>query len=169
MSKEFLSGERMVERLIRMLLEAKSHGRRVFICGNGGSAANAMHIANDWLSVGLPVQSLVSDIASLTAIANDYSFAEIFSRQLRVHAASGDIVILLSGSGTSPNIVYAAAAAKELGTTVVVITGAWAKPAPPILDTAHLAFRIGTDMQDAEGAQLFIGHTVYKILKEQSQ
>jgi D-sedoheptulose 7-phosphate isomerase len=161
MSKQFLSGERMIDKLFEILVVAPN----IYLCGNGGSAANAIHIANDWVSVGLRAQALVSDIATVTAIANDFGYHLIFSKQLEVFGRKGDVLVLLSGSGESTNILAAAAKAAEIGMQIVVITGAWRDPAPKITEIARLSFRVGDDMQDAEGAQLFIGHAIYKLMK----
>ena len=88
------------------LLEAWKSGRQVFLCGNGGSAANAVHIANDWIyavsntqGYGLKAQALPANTAILTCLANDEGYDKIYSFQLSVLANPGDILIVLSGSG----------------------------------------------------------------------
>src|ERR1700677_3504622 len=109
-----------VERLATELWECWKDRRQVFLCGNGGSAANAIHLANDFLygiakpsGIGLRVTALPANSAVLTCLGNDVSYADIFSRQLAVLANPGDVLIVLSGSGNSPNIISALAAARE--------------------------------------------------------
>ena len=100
--------------LAQALREAWQCGRSVYLCGNGGSAANAIHLANDLLygagisnGAGLKVEALTANPAVITSLANDVGFADIFAEQLRVKAHAGDVLIALSGSGNSPNVVKA--------------------------------------------------------------
>ena len=79
--------------------------RNVFVCGNGGSAANAEHFSNDLFAKGVRAHCLNSNTSIMTMIANDYGYNEVFSKQVQVLAMPGDLVILLSCSGTSPNII----------------------------------------------------------------
>jgi D-sedoheptulose 7-phosphate isomerase len=92
-----------VELLINNLKLAKKLGCKVFTIGNGGSAATAAHFANDLVSMGISARAL-TDSATITCIANDFSFREIFSRQLAVHAAKVDVVVAFSASGNSLNL-----------------------------------------------------------------
>lgn len=132
------------------LVEAIRKAKRVYLCGNGGSAANAMHIANDLVSVGIRAYALTADVSTLTAIANDYGYEEVFARQLSVYAEPGDVLIALSGSGKSPNILKAVEEGKRLGMDV------W-----PIFGEER-----GESMQLAEEMQLVIGHDLRKYLKK---
>src|SRR5688572_17465813 len=97
------------------LLDDVKQAKRVYICGNGGSAANAIHMANDLILCGIRAHPLVADVSTLTAIANDFGYEHVFSRQLRVYGEPGDLLIAMSGSGNSPNILEALKAAKEIG------------------------------------------------------
>ena len=141
---------------------------RVFLIGNGGSAANAIHIANDWIACGVDARALTSDVATLTAIANDFGYKHIFSRQLYVMGEKDALLIALSGSGNSSNILEAIRAAKEKNMTTWAIIGAW-KDGNGRLGkasrSAHHVIARGTDMQAAEEAQLRIGHEVMRCLK----
>jgi D-sedoheptulose 7-phosphate isomerase len=102
---------------------------RILIAGNGGSAADAQHIAGELVSrfaferPGLPVLSLTTDTSVLTAIGNDDGFQYLFSRQLQAHGRKGDVFIAYSTSGTSHNIVRALEEAKRLGITSIGLTG----------------------------------------------
>ena len=97
----------MIDTLIYTIQSAKERGGTVYICGNGGSAANAEHLANDLLSRRIRAVCLSSNVSAITMIANDYGYEYIFSKQLEVLANPKDLLIMISCSGTSPNIVEA--------------------------------------------------------------
>ena len=103
------------------LISLVRNANRVFIIGNGGSYANAMHACNDLLACGVPAFTL--DPATMAASANDYGWDSVFERWLMVVGGRGDLLIALSGSGKSPNILKAIAAADSLGITVYRIFG----------------------------------------------
>lgn len=117
-----------ISRFAKMLLAARESGVTVFFIGNGGSAATASHFAND-LAIGtnsyekpFRVLSLTDNQAVLTALANDFGYEEVFVRQLQVLGRSGDIVVGISASGNSPNLIRAFAAARSLGIGTFAIT-----------------------------------------------
>lgn len=92
--------------------------KTIFVCGNGGSAATAEHFSNDLFSKGKKVICLSSNMSIMTMIANDYGYKYVFSRQLEVLAEKGDLLITISCSGTSENILEAKNVAEELGMEV---------------------------------------------------
>lgn len=104
-------------------------GRRLYLVGNGGSAADAQHIAGELLGrfkrerPSLPATALTTDTSTLTAIANDYDYTRVFARQLEGLIAPGDVLWCLSTSGNSPSILAAAAAARERNAVVIGFTG----------------------------------------------
>ncbi len=117
-----------IGRFIGTLLDARKRGATVFFVGNGGSAATASHFAND-LAIGTndysqPFRaiSLTDNVAILTAVGNDFGYEEIFVRQLRVLARKGDVLIGISASGNSPNLLKAFDYAREAGIKTVAIT-----------------------------------------------
>lgn len=119
-----------IERLVALLVRAANENRTVFIVGNGGSAATASHFACDLgkgtrgaLKPYSRVIALTDNAALITAWANDVAFEHIFAEQLRGLCAPGDILIAISASGRSANILRAAEAARESGATVVALTG----------------------------------------------
>ena len=118
-----------VDDVARRLVAAYESGGRVYTFGNGGSAADAQHFAEELVARfkrerrPLPAQSLSSDASVLTCIANDYSYEHVFERQVRGFVREGDVVIGFSTSGRSPNVVRALAAARELGATTVLFGG----------------------------------------------
>jgi len=131
-----------------LLVEAVREAKRVYLIGNGGSYANAVHLCNDLLSCGIKAYTL--DPASLSASANDYGYETVFARWLSVVGEEGDLLIALSGSGKSPNILNAVEEARAIGMNVYPIFGN----------------ERGEDMQDAEEAQLMIGHQVRLCLQQ---
>lgn len=143
--------------------------RQLFICGNGGSAANAIHLANDFLygidkpsGRGLRVTALAANSAVLTCLANDIAYAEIYAQQLTVLARRGDVLVVLSGSGNSPNIVRALEQGRELGLTTFAILGYSGGRARSLAD--HPIHFPVDDMQVAEDLQMMVGHMVMQRL-----
>lgn len=121
--------------------------KRVYIIGNGGSYANAVHIQNDLLSCG--VKAFTLDPATLTASANDYGYQNVFSRWLAVVGEPGDLLIALSGSGASLNIINALREAEKIGMEHHLVTD-------------YLRTR---NMQESEEDQLRIGHELMRALR----
>jgi D-sedoheptulose 7-phosphate isomerase len=111
------------------LLRAFREGGKLLIAGNGGSAADAQHLATEFLSRfvsdrrPLPAIALTTDTSALTAIGNDYSFERVFERQVRALGSSRDVFLAISTSGRSPNVIAALRAAREIGMTTAGFTG----------------------------------------------
>lgn len=128
----------------RLVAECQLAGGKVLVCGNGGSAAAAQHFAAEFtgkLAVDrapLGAVALSTDTSALTAIANDYSFDDVFARQVRALARPGDVVVGLSTSGRSENVRRAVAAARELGASTVVLTGVRSQIAADVVLRAPL-------------------------------
>lgn len=118
-----------VARAAAHLHEAFSKGCRAYVAGNGGSASEAQHFAEELIGryrtdrKPYPMVSLTSDSNAITCIANDFGFSEIFSRQIEALGAEGDVFVALSTSGNSENILKAADAARANGMTVIALTG----------------------------------------------
>ena len=157
----------VVEQLAKELRQSWIDGRNVFICGNGGSAANAIHMANDLhygigacgpgaKLPGLRIEALPANSGVITCLANDTGYENIFSHQLQVKARAGDVLIALSGSGNSPNIVRALECANNIGIVsfaILAFNGGQCKD----LATNAIHFQVD-DMQVAEDTQLVVGH-----------
>lgn len=146
-------------------------GRNVYLCGNGGSAANAQHIANDLLygvspagDASIRVEALSSNTSVITCLANDIGYDQIFARQIKVKARAGDLLIVLSGSGNSPNILKALEAGRDAGMTTCAILGYSGGRAKSMADLV-LHFDVN-DMQIAEDLQLTVGHMLMRYLCE---
>lgn len=158
-----------IESLGEALLDCWKTGKQVFIFGNGGSAGNAVHLANDWIygiskkfGSGLRVTALPANASVITCLANDEGYDSIFSYQLAVLAKPGDVIIALSGSGNSPNIVKALEHARTAGLKSYAILGYSGGKALTLADhPIHVPVQ---DMQLSEDAQLIVGHLLMQWL-----
>ncbi len=158
-----------VNTLASDMLACWKDGHRVFLCGNGGSAGNAIHLANDFLygiakttGGGLKVMALSANAAVLTCLANDVGYEHIFSEQLAVQAQKGDLLIALSGSGNSSNIVRAIEQAKQMGVKSFALLGYSGGKCKALADVP-IHFPVN-DMQIAEDLQLIVGHMLMQWL-----
>ena len=158
-----------VNLLAQDMLRCWQEKRQVFFCGNGGSAGNAVHLANDFLygiakktGGGLKVQALSANSAVMTCLANDIGYESIFSEQLAVQAQAGDLLIALSGSGNSPNIVRVIEQAKAMGVKSYAILGFTGGKCMELADVP-IHFQVN-DMQIAEDMQLIVGHMMMQWL-----
>ncbi len=112
-----------------LLVAALKNGHKILACGNGGSAADAQHFVAELVvrfekdRPGLPAVALTTDTSVLTACANDFSFEEIFSRQVQALGQRGDVLVAISTSGNSPNVLRSVSMAKEQGMRVIAMTG----------------------------------------------
>jgi D-sedoheptulose 7-phosphate isomerase len=143
--------------------------KQVFFCGNGGSAGNAIHLANDFLygvakrsGGGLRVNALSANPAVITCLANDIGYDRIYSEQLSVLANPGDVLIVLSGSGNSPNIVAALEQAKTMKVKSYAIVGFTGGSCKHLADVP-IHFSVD-DMQISEDLQLIVGHMLMQWL-----
>lgn len=132
---------------------------KILLAGNGGSAADAQHIAGEFVSrfafdrPGLPAIALTTDTSILTAIGNDYGYENIFARQIQAHGRRGDVFIAYTTSGLSPNILVALKVAKDIGLVTVVMTG---NRGGQIADTCDYCLEIPS----AETPRIQEGHAV---------
>jgi D-sedoheptulose 7-phosphate isomerase len=119
----------MIAKASEILVDALNHGNKVLLFGNGGSAADAQHIAAEFVGrfafdrPALPALALSVNSSSLTAIGNDYGFDQVFSRQIEALGRPGDVAIAISTSGHSPNVRRAMSAAKKIGLHTIALTG----------------------------------------------
>lgn len=125
----FDENDEKIEKVIELLVDALKSGKKLLICGNGGSAADSQHIAAEFIGrfkkerKALPAIALSTDTSILTSLSNDYNFDIIFSRQIEALGQEGDVLLGISTSGNSQNVVKAVEAAKQQGMTTVVLTG----------------------------------------------
>lgn len=129
-----------VEAAAEACIHAMKRGNKLLLAGNGGSAADAQHIAGEFVSrfafdrPGLPAIALTTDTSILTAIGNDYGYDKLFARQVQAHAQKGDIFIAYSTSGKSPNVVAALQEAKNRGVVCIGMTGNRGGPMKELCD-----------------------------------
>ena len=158
-----------VTHVIELLKTIRDADRQVFVCGNGGSSSTASHFVNDLRKIAnIKAYCLSDNIASMTAYANDDSYASIFVDQLKVLANEKDLLVVISGSGKSPNIVNAIewANRKGLNTVAVVgMNGGHFRKAK----TATEKIYISTDMLHSEDIHMLICHLIIHLLEEERE
>lgn len=144
-------------------------GNQVFMCGNGGSAGNAIHLVNDLVygiakrsGGGMRAISLSANTSVMSCLANDIGYDQVFSEQLAVQGRPGDILIVLSGSGNSPNILRVLERARDIGIKSFAILGYTGGKSKELADIS-IHFPVH-DMQIAEDMQLIVGHMVAQWL-----
>jgi len=168
--REFLRREaRTLARIADLVADRLRAGRRVYLAGNGGSAADAQHIAAELEGryrrdrPALPVMSLTTNTSTLTAVANDFGYARSFARPVEAHVRKGDVVILISTSGRSPNVLAAARAARKAGATVVGFTG---DSGGALRRLAHLCLRVPSDRTSSiQECHIAAGHAVCEVVE----
>jgi D-sedoheptulose 7-phosphate isomerase len=151
------------------MTRAFRRGNKVLLFGNGGSAADAEHIAGELAGKfsmfrdPLPAVALTTNTASLTAIGNDFGYEEVFARQLRGLVARGDVAIGLSTSGASPNVIKAIDEANRQGAITVAFTGAHGK----LKESAQLVLSIqSTDTPRIQEAHMLAGHIICGLVEQ---
>ena len=135
-----------IAKAARLLAESLRNGGKVMACGNGGSAADAQHFAAELVNrfeaerPPLAAIALTTDSSNLTSIANDYAWEQVFAKQLRALGRRGDVLLAISTSGNSKNVLEALHAAHELGVRVIALTGNGGGKMAPLLrdDDAHI-------------------------------
>ncbi len=131
-----------------LMVEALNGNRKIMSCGNGGSAADAQHFAAELLNrfererPGLAGIALTTDTSTLTSIANDYEYNEVFAKQVRALGQAGDVLLAISTSGNSPNVMRALDAAHEKGVRVVALTGRDGGKMAPLLKSTDVEIRV---------------------------
>src|SRR5262249_9567547 len=138
--------------------------------GNGGSAADAQHLAAEFVGrykadrQGLPAIALTTDSSILTSVSNDYGYAHVFARQLEVFCQKGDVVIAISTSGGSPNIINGIETAKKRGAFTIGLTGARGRA---FAEQVHLGFVVPSEnVARIQEAHIFIGHNICELVEE---
>ena len=159
-----------IEKSIREICLRLNKGNRIFICGNGGSASDALHITGELVGrfqkerKSIPCIALNSNITNLTAIANDYGYEQVFSRQVEGLMKKEDILLGISTSGNSENILNAVCCAKELGALTVVFTG---KDGGRLKDIADICIVIPHENSARiQEIHIIIGHILCEVIEE---
>lgn len=158
-----------VEAVAEACIHAMKRGNKVLLAGNGGSAADAQHIAGEFVSrfafdrPGLPAIALTTDTSILTAIGNDYGYDKLFARQVQAHAQKGDIFIAYSTSGKSPNVVAALQEAKNRGVVCIGMTGNRGGPMKELCD--HYLEVPSADTPKIQEGHAVLGHILCGLVE----
>jgi len=171
--EELASNEDELKRIVSVansIIEALKNGKKVVLFGNGGSAADAQHIACEFVGKfkkerrGLPAISLTTNTSCLTAIANDYSYDLAFSRQVEAFVNRGDIVIGISTSGMSKSVINGVIRARELGAITVGLTG---KGGGELAKHVDVCIRVpSSDTPRIQEAHITVGHIISQLVEE---
>ncbi len=164
----------LIEFASQRIVEALINDKKVLTCGNGGSAGDAQHFSSEMLNrfererPALPAIALTTDTSTLTSIANDYHFDEIFAKQLRALGQQGDILLVYSTSGNSTNIVKAINVAHEKGMPVVALTGKDGGRLAGTLNESDLEIRVPSDSTARiQEVHLLISHCLCDLIDHQ--
>ena len=159
-----------LEKMVKIAKETLKKKGKIFICGNGGSAADSQHFATELVGrfkkerKGIPAISLASNSPLLTAISNDYSFGKVFSRQLEALGRSNDLLIAISTSGKAKNVISAAKTAKEMGIKTIGLSG---KDGGELKDIVDLPFIVpSSSTPRIQEAHITILHILAEFLEE---
>ena len=162
-----LYAERIVE-VGQIIARALKDGNKVLLFGNGGSAADAQHIAGEIVGRfkrerrALPAIALTTDTSILTAVGNDYGFESVFERQIEALCMPGDIAIGISTSGNSPNVIRGLMKAHDLGATTIAFTG---RDGGKVVDIAHYSFVVPSyDTARIQECHITLGHVLCEII-----
>jgi D-sedoheptulose 7-phosphate isomerase len=159
-----------VANVVNIIVDALKKGNRIYFCGNGGSAADAQHLAAEFSGrfytdrKALPAEALHCNTSYLTAVANDYSYDVVYARLIDGIGTKGDVLVGLSTSGNSGNIVKAFEVAKEKEITTVGFTGATGGVMKEISD--HLLNIPSTDTPRIQESHIMLGHIICQLVEE---
>src|SRR5215813_12917239 len=163
--------EASLEQVIHTLARAFRDGKKLLLFGNGGSAADAQHIAAEFVNRylierrPLPAIALTTDTSALTAIANDYGIADLFAKQIRALGQKGDVAIAISTTGNSANVLRALAVCRELGIRTIGLTGGSGGKMKNLVD--HLLCVSATPVTPRiQEAHILIGHVICEMVDE---
>jgi D-sedoheptulose 7-phosphate isomerase len=160
-----------IETVARACIKALQGGNKILLAGNGGSAADAQHLAAEFVSrfnfdrPGLAAIALTTDTSALTAIGNDYGFARIFSRQIEALARHGDVFIGLSTSGNSPNVLAALEECRAKGLVTVGLTGLSGGKMPPLCD--HCLRMPSSETPKVQEGHIVVGHIICALVERE--
>ena len=160
-----------LERAVRLLARTFHAGHKLFLFGNGGSAADAQHLAAEFVNryrierPPLPAIALTTDTSALTSIANDYSYDEVFAKQIHALARSGDVAIAISTSGNARNVLRAVAACRSLGVRTIALTGG---NGGKLAQQADLVLSVDgtTDTARIQETHILIGHVLCELVDD---
>lgn len=154
----------------QIITDAFADNRKLLLCGNGGSASDAQHIAGEFVNRflhpgrrALPALALATDGGALTCIANDSGFEQVFARQVEAFGKAGDVLLAISTSGRSPNVIAAAEQARNAGLKVIGLLGRDGGPLAPLCDLALVV--PSPDTQRIQETHNLIGHILCDLVE----
>jgi D-sedoheptulose 7-phosphate isomerase len=161
----------VLENIARLQIKALQQGNKIILFGNGGSAADSQHIAAELVSrfrrerKALPAIALTTDTSILTSIANDYSFENVFSRQIEALGQNGDVAVAISTSGNSPNVLKAVKIAKKLGMTTIGFTG---EPGGELKNCVDLCFQAPSQSTPRiQEIHITVAHAICDLIEQE--
>ncbi len=164
----------LIEFASQRIVDALVNDKKVLTCGNGGSAGDAQHFSSEMLNrfererPALPAIALTTDTSTITSIANDYHFDEVFAKQLRALGQNGDILLVYSTSGNSANVVKAVHVAHEKGMPVIALTGMDGGAIAAILNESDLEIRVPSNSTARiQEVHLLISHCLCDLIDQQ--
>jgi D-sedoheptulose 7-phosphate isomerase len=172
--QQILTDEKLVQTVkdcVQVIVQAFKNGNKVLFCGNGGSAADAQHLAAEFSGRfytdrdALPAEALHCNTSYITAVANDYSYDVIYSRMIKGIGNKGDILVGLSTSGNSKNIINAFDVALEKGITTIGLTGSTGGKMKEV--SHHLLNVPSTDTPRIQESHIMLGHIICQMVEEQ--
>ncbi|MBP7389025.1 MAG: D-sedoheptulose 7-phosphate isomerase [Chitinophagales bacterium] len=159
-----------IKEVADVIAEAFRNGQRLYLCGNGGSAADAQHLAAEFTGrfysdrEPLPAEALHVNTSFLTAVGNDYSYDQIYERAVKAHGRKGDVLIGISTSGNSKNVLLAQQEAQRRGMIVVSFTG---ETGGKMKDNCNYLFNVpSTDTPRIQESHILIGHIICQLVEE---
>ncbi len=162
--------ETKIDQVARVAISTLQNGNKILLCGNGGSAADAQHIASELTGRfhlrrrALPAIALTTDSSALTSIGNDFGYEKLFSRQLEALGSSGDLLIVLSTSGESENIVQVLKTAGRMGIRTAGLGGKEGGRMAPLCDIALIVPSMATPR--IQEVHILIGHIICQLIDE---
>lgn len=160
----------MIVEVVHLITDAFNAGKKLILFGNGGSATDASHIAAEFVNKfqkerpGLPAIALNTDMAIITSIANDYEYSDVFARQLKAIGNEGDVVIAISTSGNSPNVLKAADAARRKKMKIIAFTG---NTGGKLASKVDYAFLVPSDSTPRiQETHITLGHLICQMVEE---
>ena len=161
-----------LQQAIELIATALRDGHKLLLFGNGGSAADAQHLAAEFVNrfkierVPLPAIALTTDTSALTSIANDYGYVQVFSKQVQALGQAGDVALAISTSGQAPNVLRAVAACRRIGVRTIALTGG---SGGKLAGVADLVLRVAgtTETARIQETHILVGHVICELVDAQ--
>jgi D-sedoheptulose 7-phosphate isomerase len=159
-----------IENIVETIVQSFKSGHRIYFCGNGGSAADAQHLAAEFSGrfyknrIALPAEALHTNTSYLTAVANDYGYDQVYSRLVEGITVKGDVLVGLSTSGNSPNIVEAFKVAREKGVITIAFTGESGGEMKSMSD--YMVNVPSEDTPRIQESHIMVGHIICELVEE---